>query len=109
MWMVLKKTSHNLSKGHWAYIALKDRNKDRDHWWTIKAADAFLFCNKKAAISKANSLKYGDFKVIDAKDFSNYVGHEFNYSLKSKSITLNCLLAARERLWHDDDWEENSD
>ena len=106
MWMVLKKTSHNLPRGHWAYIALKDRNKDRNHWWTVKAADAFLFYNREAAVAKANSLKYGNFKVIDAKDFSNYVGHEFS---KSKSNTLSYIIAARERLWHDDDWEENSD
>lgn len=80
-YVVLKRTSEGLPKSHWTYIALVDRNKSKEHWWTVNYDDAFQFTSKKAAEIKAKSLKYGPCIAIDASKFNDYVGREF-YKVK---------------------------
>ena len=52
MFVVLKKTSENLPIGHWSYIALVDRSKDKNHWWTVDPNKVFTFNSKIAANKK---------------------------------------------------------
>lgn len=49
MFVVLKKISENLPIGHWSYIALVDRSKDKNHWWTVDPNKVFTFNSKIAA------------------------------------------------------------
>ena len=80
-YIVLKKTSEGLPKRHWTYIALIDRNKSKEHWWTVDFSMAFKFTSKKVADAKAKSLKYGPCIAIEASQFDKYVGKEF-YKVK---------------------------
>lgn len=103
-YIVLKKTSEKLPRGHWTYIALIDRNINKAHWWTIDYAQAFKFTSKKAADAKAKSLKYGPCRVIPASQFDEFVGREF-WKIKVNASLTN-EIRAKENEWHDDDWYE---
>lgn len=103
-YIVLKKTSEELPKGHWTYIALIDRNISKTHWWTVDYAQAFKFTSKKAADAKAESLKYDPCRVIPASQFDEFVGREF-WKVKVNASLTNEILA-KENEWHDDDWYE---
>lgn len=88
-YIVLKKTSEGLPKSHWTYIALIDRSKSKEHWWTVDFNDAFKFTSKKVADAKAKSLKYGPCIAIEASQFDKYVGLEF---YKVKKVKTNGRL-----------------
>ena len=103
-YIVLKKTSEGLPKSHWTYIALIDRNKSKEHWWTVNYDDAFQFTSKKAAEIKAKSLKYGPCIAIDASKFNEYVGREFWIVKVNTALTKE--IVRKENEWHDDDWYE---
>ena len=104
MYAILKKTSQNLPNGHWTYIALIDRSKNKNHWWTVNPSETFVFNSKLAAENKAKSLKYGTFKVIHMEEFPEYVGREF--FKRKERMGLGDLLKQKEQEWHDDDWFE---
>lgn len=105
--IVLKKTSQDMEKGHWTYIALIDRNKSKKHWWTVNKDMAMKFALYSAAKKKAEELKYGSFKVIELKEWDKFIGMEFwRQHVMSDSLTKQ--LAAHENQWHDDDWNEAS-
>lgn len=93
--IVLKKTDQGLPNGHWTYIALIDRNISKAHWWTVDYEQAFKFISKKAADTKAKSLKYGPCIVINASEFDKYVGREF-YKVKLKGYKLKHELSLKE-------------
>lgn len=93
-YIVLKKTSEKLSKGHWTYIALINRNKNKEHWWTVDFDEAFKFTSKEAANKKAKSLKYGQCIAIEATQFDKYVGREF-YKVKIKGTSLTKELQSK--------------
>lgn len=105
-YIVLKKTSEGLPKSHWTYIALIDRNKSKEHWWTVDFNDAFKFTSKKAADAKAKSLKYGPCIAVEASQFDKYVGLEF-YKVKTKGTSLTKELQSK-RFGFDSDGNEVS-
>lgn len=102
--IVLKKTDQGLPSGHWTYIALIDRHKSKQHWWTVDKNEAMQFNLLSAAKAKAKSLKYGHCIVIPAKQFDKYVGREFWEGRINMALTNE--IRAKENEWHDDDWYE---
>lgn len=106
-YVVLKKTSQDLPKGHWTYIAMINRSKSKQHWWTIDANMAMVFNLKVAAERKAKSLKYGPCKAVPFKDFAKYVGREF-WKETVRGVGLTNMIADKVNQWHDDDWDEGS-
>lgn len=103
-YVVLKKTNQGLPNGHWTYIALIDRHKSKEHWWTVDINEAMQFNLLSAAKAKAKSLKYGHCIVISVSQFDKYVGREF-WKVKINASSTN-EIRAKENEWHDDDWYE---
>lgn len=96
-YVVLKKTSQDLPKGHWTYIAMIDRHKSKAHWWTVSENMAMKYNLKSAAEDKAKSLKYGPCIAIKLADFDKYVGREFWKQTKADhSLAITAELEAKE-------------
>jgi len=94
-YIILKKTSVNLPKGHWTYIAMIDRRKSKDAWWTVKSCEAYKYNSKKSAEYKAKSLKYGPFIVIKESDFDKYVDRDFHKVRRRNYDSLTAQIATK--------------
>lgn len=103
-YIVLKKTNQGLPDGHWTYIALIDRRKSKEHWWTVDINEAMQFNLESAAKDKTKSLKYGPCRVIPVSKFDKFVGREFWIAKENTALTNEVIR--KENEWHNDDWYE---
>lgn len=105
-YIVLKKTSEGLKKGHWTYIAMIDRSKSKAHWWTVDKDMTMQFDLASAAKAKAESLKYGPCIAVSMNEFDKYVGMEFWKKEKKERDWITKAIQSKEGEY---DCESNQD
>ncbi len=84
-------------------VALVDRNRFKDHWWTENIEKAVVFTSKEQAQIQCSKLRYNNPKIWGYEK-----GRKRLNQVKKirRSNTLHNALCRKEMEWHDDDWYE---
>lgn len=93
------------SKDSYTFIALVDRFKFKDQWWTDKLDFIKRFDNKEDAEKHCSAFKFGNPKVVTEDEMIRRCTHWFK-RVFSKSDTLHDMLMLKASQWTDDDWYE---
>lgn len=89
----------------YTFLALVDRTKTKEKWWTQELKNIMRFESKDAADLACSKLKYGNPQVVKE---STMLYRTTNWFLKVRSSGLGRALAEKQMLWHDDDWHESA-
>jgi len=89
-------------------VALADRIKCKEHWWTENINKAMVFISKDAAQHQCSKLKFNNPKVWDY-DKGKVRLEQVEVIIRRSAISE--ALNRKNNEWHDDDWYEgiNSD
>lgn len=90
-------------KKHGEMVALVDRTKCQDHWWTEIIESAVIFTSKNAAEIQCSKLKFNKPKVWEYNAGKKRLGQV--EVIKQRSAVSDALNA-KQYQWHDDDWYE---
>ena len=85
-------------------VALVDRTKHQDHWWTESISNAIVFTKKEQADIQVAKLKFNHPQVFEYEKGKKRLGQVEVY--KSRKSNFSRMLDEHEQLWHDDDWYE---
>lgn len=87
-------------------VALVDRTKYPNQWWTELIDRAVVFTKKETADIQCSKLKFNNPKVYNFEKGKKRLGQ---VEVIKNSNWLSRALDRKMSEWHDDDWEENSD
>lgn len=82
-------------------IALVDRTKHKDQWWTENIEKAIVFRSLDAARIQLSKLKYNNPQI--------WTEEKAAIRLKQVAVAVSGFekaLARKQQEWHDDDWHE---
>lgn len=97
------------NKNAYTYLALVDRSKNRDKWWTQNPEHIMVFEKESAAEIQLSKLKYcNQGRVVSHKESVKRITHWFWKERKRGSNFLEELLKEKMQQWHDDDWDEGT-
>lgn len=85
-------------------VALVDRSKFKDQWWTENISKALVFTSEQAAQSQCSKLKFNSPKVWEFNKGKIRLGQ---VAVVTKRDCFSEALAAKQAQWHDDDWSES--
>lgn len=94
----------NSKKKQGEKIALVDRSKCKEHFWTEKIELAMVFDSKEAAEIQCKKLNYNNPKVYEFELGKIRLGQVEIY--KERKSLIGKMLDQHMQLWHDDDWYE---
>jgi|WetSurMetagenome_2_1015567.scaffolds.fasta_scaffold367090_1 hypothetical protein len=84
-------------------VALVDRTKCKEHWWTENISKAIVFTSKDAAQSQCSKLKFNNPKVWDYDKGKVRLGQ---VEVITRRSSISEALQRKNSEWYDDDWYE---
>ena len=84
-------------------VALVDRTKCKEHWWTENVSKAIVFTSKEAASNQCGKMKYNNPKVWEFEAGRIRLGQ---VAVTRHRSWLSDALDRKMTEWHDDDWYE---
>lgn len=84
-------------------VALVDRAKHKDIWWTEFIEKAMVFETKSAADIQCSKIKFNNPQVYTYDNAKIRLGQVL---VKSNQSWLSRALDRKMQEWHDDDWYE---
>ena len=87
-------------------VALVDRSRFKDQWWTERIEKAMIFKKKSAAEIQRSKLRYNNPKVFPLREGKIRLNQVEVDTTNRSSILLGALNRKLSQ-WHDDDWCES--
>lgn len=84
-------------------VALADRTKCKDIWWTEMIEKVIVFTNKTAADTQCSKIKYNNPKVYTYENGKKRLGQVM---VSTGQSWFSRALDRKMQEWHDDDWYE---
>lgn len=84
-------------------VALVDRTKFKDHFWTENVNKAIVFTSREAAEKACAKLKFNNPKVWDYENGKIRLGQ---VEVITQISAISKALERKNHEWHDDDWDE---
>ncbi len=84
-------------------VALVNRVKFRDQWWTEDISKAIVFKSKAAAELQCSKLKFNKPKIWEYEKGRIRLGQVL---VSTKRSSISEALERKSKEWHDDDWYE---